>query len=154
MTHLPLSGVLDARTLHQMALPRCGTDDGASPARRRRRTAQHGQCSPAPAGLWGLGSGLLGSPVLDSWGSCCGWEVQPHWHSIQLRLRLEVIFKAVLFLVGLCGSMSAVIRDVSPTRGGIYLSGVVLLLLWEAGRSQRALRSPWPHTQLCWHDLQ
>ncbi|XP_063258572.1 matrix metalloproteinase-28 isoform X3 [Prinia subflava] len=51
VSHLPLSGVLDAPTLHQMALPRCGTDDGdsraagarrARPARRRRRTAQHG----------------------------------------------------------------------------------------------------------------
>ncbi|NXG06398.1 MMP28 protein, partial [Sakesphorus luctuosus] len=51
VTHLPLSGVLDAPTLHQMAQPRCGTDDGdsraagtrrGSAARRRRRTAQHG----------------------------------------------------------------------------------------------------------------
>ncbi|XP_064250508.1 matrix metalloproteinase-28 isoform X4 [Passer domesticus] len=48
VSHLPPSGVLDARTLHQMARPRCGTDDGhgraagAAPARRRRRTAQHG----------------------------------------------------------------------------------------------------------------
>ncbi|PKK23608.1 matrix metallopeptidase 28 [Columba livia] len=47
VTHLPLSGVLDAPTLHQMALPRCGTGDGesrsawarqASTARRRRQT--------------------------------------------------------------------------------------------------------------------
>ncbi|XP_065503204.1 matrix metalloproteinase-28 [Caloenas nicobarica] len=51
VTHLPLSGVLDAPTLHQMALPRCGTGDGesrgawarrASAARRRRQTAPHG----------------------------------------------------------------------------------------------------------------
>uniref|UniRef100_A0A8V5GMQ6 Uncharacterized protein n=1 Tax=Melopsittacus undulatus TaxID=13146 RepID=A0A8V5GMQ6_MELUD len=50
VTHLPLSGVLDAPTLHQMALPRCGTGDGerdtgtqqASSTRRHRRTAQHG----------------------------------------------------------------------------------------------------------------
>ncbi|NXQ11789.1 MMP28 protein, partial [Peucedramus taeniatus] len=52
VTHLPLSGVLDAPTLHQMALPRCGTDDGDSraaraPPARRRRTAQHGQ-KPSP----------------------------------------------------------------------------------------------------------
>lgn len=84
--------------------------------------------SVLPSSRCALGSGLLGSPLLDSWGSCCGWEVQPHWHSIQLRTHSEVIFKAVLFLVGLCGLMSAVIRDVTPTRGGIYLSGVVLLL--------------------------
>ncbi|XP_054022543.1 matrix metalloproteinase-28 [Dryobates pubescens] len=51
VTHLPPSGVLDAPTLHQMALPRCGTGDGESQAGRagraasgprRRRTAQHG----------------------------------------------------------------------------------------------------------------
>uniref|UniRef100_A0A8C5JB25 Matrix metallopeptidase 28 n=1 Tax=Junco hyemalis TaxID=40217 RepID=A0A8C5JB25_JUNHY len=45
VTHLPASGVLDAPTLHQMALPRCGTDDGHGrtvPARRHRRSAQHG----------------------------------------------------------------------------------------------------------------
>ncbi|XP_064892539.1 matrix metalloproteinase-28 isoform X3 [Columba livia] len=51
VTHLPLSGVLDAPTLHQMALPRCGTSDGesrgawarrASTARRRRQTTPHG----------------------------------------------------------------------------------------------------------------
>ncbi|NXU77935.1 MMP28 protein, partial [Oreotrochilus melanogaster] len=45
VTHLPPSGLLDAPTLHQMALPRCGTGDGksrdsASP--RRRRNTQHG----------------------------------------------------------------------------------------------------------------
>ncbi|NXX98248.1 MMP28 protein, partial [Centropus bengalensis] len=52
VTHLPLSGVLDAPTLHQMAQPRCGTGDGESRAawarrvpatRRRRRTTQHGE---------------------------------------------------------------------------------------------------------------
>ncbi|XP_030328255.1 matrix metalloproteinase-28 isoform X2 [Strigops habroptila] len=51
VTHLPLSGVLDAPTLHQMSLPRCGTGDGesraagtrwASTTRRHRRTTQHG----------------------------------------------------------------------------------------------------------------
>ncbi|KFQ34693.1 Matrix metalloproteinase-28, partial [Mesitornis unicolor] len=47
VTHLPLSGVLDAPTLHQMALPRCGTGDRDSrthwaSAARRRRMAQHG----------------------------------------------------------------------------------------------------------------
>ncbi|XP_023794932.1 matrix metalloproteinase-28 [Cyanistes caeruleus] len=45
VSHLPPSGLLDAPTLHQMALPRCGTDDGDSRAagtRRARRTAQHG----------------------------------------------------------------------------------------------------------------
>lgn len=62
MTHLPLSGVLDAPTLHQMALPRCGTDDGdsraagtrrGSLARRRRRTAQHGEHRHPPGfGVW------------------------------------------------------------------------------------------------------
>ncbi|XP_010181721.1 PREDICTED: matrix metalloproteinase-28, partial [Mesitornis unicolor] len=46
VTHLPLSGVLDAPTLHQMALPRCGTGDRDSrthwaSAARRRRMAQH-----------------------------------------------------------------------------------------------------------------
>ncbi|XP_051492041.1 matrix metalloproteinase-28 [Apus apus] len=45
VTHLPPSGLLDAPTLHQMSLPRCGTGDGAhrAPAApRRRRSAQHG----------------------------------------------------------------------------------------------------------------
>ncbi|XP_058710688.1 matrix metalloproteinase-28 isoform X1 [Poecile atricapillus] len=45
VSHLPPSGLLDAPTLHQMSLPRCGTDDGDSRAagtRRARRTAQHG----------------------------------------------------------------------------------------------------------------
>ncbi|NXU12826.1 MMP28 protein, partial [Pardalotus punctatus] len=62
VTHLPLSGELDAPTLHQMALPRCGTDDGesraagasrTSPTRRRRRTAQRGEhpC-PVAGGRW------------------------------------------------------------------------------------------------------
>lgn len=77
MTHLPLSGVLDAPTLHQMALPRCGTGDGesraasahrASAARRRRRTTQHGEHqrrgSRCGLGFWGAGS-----PTLPS----CNW---------------------------------------------------------------------------------
>ncbi|NXS14978.1 MMP28 protein, partial [Neodrepanis coruscans] len=49
VTHLPLSGVLDGPTLHQMAQPRCGTDDG-----ERRgsfpslRHPQGGRTSPTP----------------------------------------------------------------------------------------------------------
>ncbi|XP_030818521.1 matrix metalloproteinase-28 isoform X3 [Camarhynchus parvulus] len=52
VTHLPPSGLLDAPTLHQMALPRCGTDDGhgrAAPARRRRSSAQHARRAPGRA---------------------------------------------------------------------------------------------------------
>ncbi|NWQ84303.1 MMP28 protein, partial [Columbina picui] len=69
VTHLPLSGVLDAPTLHQMALPRCGTGDGesrgawarrASAARRRRQTMPHAGSSahchaelvPVAGGRW------------------------------------------------------------------------------------------------------
>ncbi|NXV72433.1 MMP28 protein, partial [Atlantisia rogersi] len=66
VTHLPLSGVLDAPTLHQMALPRCGTGDGergaagahrASATRRHRRTTQHGarcgaELAPLADGRW------------------------------------------------------------------------------------------------------
>ncbi|XP_067165774.1 matrix metalloproteinase-28 isoform X2 [Apteryx mantelli] len=59
VSHLPLSGVLDAPTVHQMGRPRCGTDDARShaawarrvrallsgsgaAARRRKRYAPHG----------------------------------------------------------------------------------------------------------------
>lgn len=61
----------------------------------------HGPPGAAGARLstvsWDLGSGLLGSPVLGSWGSCCGWEVEPHRHSIQPEMHLEVIFKVLYF---------------------------------------------------------
>lgn len=99
MTHLPLSGVLDAPTLHQMALPRCGTHDGhgraaGAPPARRRRTARHGEHQGS---RWALGSGVLGSAPLELVGKMLWVGGAAPLAQHQPRIHLVVIFKAFSF---------------------------------------------------------